>query len=188
MRTGFDILAPLYDRMERPPDAALLADDLDLSEAHQLLDVGGGTGRVSTGLHPYVRCVVVCDASLPMLRRAHRMRNLPAVQAEAEHLPFSDGAFHRVLVYDALHHFRSPEGALDEIARVLLPGGIAVFEEPDVGTRAGRLVAALEKLVGFRSTFLPVPALLNALNVRGFETEVLRRIGFRCRVRAVRRR
>lgn len=51
------------------------------------------------------------------------------VQMDAEHLAFDDGVFDLVCGSAILHHLRL-EPALSEIARVLAPGGRAVFLEP----------------------------------------------------------
>jgi hypothetical protein len=40
-----------------------------------------------------------------MLSKAGAKRGIQPVRAHAERLPFRDGAFHRVMVIDALHHF-----------------------------------------------------------------------------------
>ena len=119
-----------------------------------------------------------------MLRRAAR-RGLTCVQARAERLPFPDGAFDRILIHDALHHFQDTESTLSEVARVLASAGMAVFEEPDVETRTGRFIAAAERMCGFRSRFLPSSALIALLRrQQGLECRIVRRIGFRTRILA----
>ena len=46
------------------------------------------------------------------------------LRALAEHLPFADRSFDRVLFATTLDHFVAPERALEEAARVLEPAGI----------------------------------------------------------------
>ena len=153
MNLHFDLVAPLYERLIRPPDVGPLAHALGLPADGLLLDAGGGTGRVSRALAPRVQGVVVCDASLGMLAQA-RPAGLRAVQGHAERLPFSDGSFRRVLVVDALHHFRSQREAISELVRVLAPGGRLVVSEPDIVHAGVRLVALLERLALMDSHFL----------------------------------
>ncbi len=150
----FDLVAPLYERLIPPPDPAVLAELLGLPAETRLLDAGGGTGRVSARLAPLTAGVVVSDESARMLAQARRDHRLPAVRAHAEGLPYADGLFGRILVVDALHHFRSAEEAIVELARVLAPGGRLVIEEPNIHAGAIKRLALLEKLALMRSRFL----------------------------------
>ena len=47
----------------------------------------------------------------------------------AEQLPFDDGSFDLVTCVNSLHHIARPPRALDEMARVLAPGGRIVLED-----------------------------------------------------------
>src|SRR5512137_1167085 len=101
----FDFLAPIYDRVLAPPEAAPLRQRLRLPARGCLLDVGGGTGRVAVVMRPLVEQVVICDLSDRMLRAGRARCDCRWLQGYAEQLPFSDASFERVLVVDALHHF-----------------------------------------------------------------------------------
>ena len=149
----FHILAPFYDRLMGPPDAAHLAGLLKLPSSGWLLDAGGGTGRASRPLRRWVGRIVVCDVCERMLARA-RNRNLNAVRARAEQLPFPDEAFDRILVVDALHHFNDQAAAIADFARVLTPGGRLVVEEFDADRRVVRWFALAEKIARMQSRFL----------------------------------
>lgn len=72
MLDHFNLLAPIYERLIPPPDAALLRELLDLSTEHVLLDAAGGTGRVAGVLAASVARAVVCDASPRMVEEARR--------------------------------------------------------------------------------------------------------------------
>jgi SAM-dependent methyltransferase len=52
------------------------------------------------------------------------------VAADAEHLPFPDGLFQRVECDAVLEHVRKPERVMEEIRRVLMPGGYAHLVTP----------------------------------------------------------
>jgi ubiquinone/menaquinone biosynthesis C-methylase UbiE len=162
MLDHFGILAPIYERVISVPDVRRLIQLLDLPAAGRLLDAGGGTGRVSRQLRPLVDDLVVTDASPGMLAQAKNRGALELSLAFAETLPFADGAFDRVLVVDALHHFCDQRRAIADLLRVLKPGGILVIEEPDLNSFRVKLVAAAEKLALMRSHFY-YPAEIKAI-------------------------
>ena len=92
-----------------------------------VLDVAGGTGALAAALAGRVAEVTVSDVSEPMLAHVHAPAR--AVVARAEQLPFPDGSFDLVACIRSLHHVDSPTRALDEMARVLRPGGRIVIED-----------------------------------------------------------
>jgi SAM-dependent methyltransferase len=100
-----------------------------------LLDLGG-IARDWLGadaLADWHTLTVLPPAGDPARRTAGPAPN--ALRAAPECLPFADAAFDAVVVAGVLEHARDDLDALDEIARVLRPGGTLVFRTP----RAGRL-------------------------------------------------
>ncbi|HEX4262465.1 MAG TPA: methyltransferase domain-containing protein [Acetobacteraceae bacterium] len=97
------------------------------------LDLGCGGGHVSFTLAPRVGSVVACDLSAAMLgvvaaEAARRgLANLATRQASADRLPFADAGFDLVCSRYSAHHWRDLPAGLREAARVLRPGGTAVF-------------------------------------------------------------
>jgi SAM-dependent methyltransferase len=53
-----------------------------------------------------------------------------AVAGDAAAMPFPDGAFDRVIAAEVLEHIPADQQAMNEIARVLAPGGIAAVTVP----------------------------------------------------------
>jgi SAM-dependent methyltransferase len=53
-----------------------------------------------------------------------------AVRGDATAMPFADGAFHRVIAAEVLEHIPGDQRAMNEIARVLAPGGVAAVTVP----------------------------------------------------------
>jgi SAM-dependent methyltransferase len=152
----FNILAPIYDRAIPFSRLALTLQMVNLPVDGNLLDAGGGTGRVAYALRPHVSSALVVDFSMGMLNQAKR-KGLAVVLAPAEHLPLDDGAFDRIIMVDALHHVINQPETISELWRVLKPGGRLVIEEPDLRTWQVKVVALVEKLALMRSHFLSPP-------------------------------
>jgi len=163
----FDLLAPLYDRVISPPDPEAIRALLDLPADGKtapgwMLDAGGGTGRVSTLLCSTVERLAISDLSHPMLRQAGQKGCVLPTQARVERLPFPDGAFQRILVVDAFHHFSDQPGAVAELIRVLAPSGRLLIEEPDIRSFGVKLIALGELLLMMNSRFR-TPAWMESL-------------------------
>ena len=99
-----------------------------------VLDLGCGHGMASVVLARRGARVTACDLSLGYLREARRRAEangvgVRCVQADGEALPFADGSFDRAWGNAVLHHLDMARAA-HELARVLRPGGAAVFCEP----------------------------------------------------------
>lgn len=91
----------------------------------RVLDLGAGTGAVSTLAAARGARVVAADLAVDMLR-AHADARPPAVRADALQLPFRDAAFGAVVAAFLLNHFGDPLPVLQEAARVTAAGGVIV--------------------------------------------------------------
>jgi len=148
----FSAIAPIYARVTYSK-TEILRELARLPVDGTLLDVGGGTGRVSTAIRGLVRDAVISDVSFGMLKEAPRA-TLKPVCGGSESLPFADGSFDRVIMVDALHHVINHAETAIEMFRVVKPGGLLVIEEPDIRTFGVKLIALAEKLLLMRSHFL----------------------------------
>jgi SAM-dependent methyltransferase len=70
-------------------------------------------------MRPHARRIVGVEPAMPMLERASGLR----VRAVAEHLPFPDASFDRIVCVNALHHFTDRTRFFREARRLLRPGG-----------------------------------------------------------------
>lgn len=168
----FNLLAPIYEIFIKPKKPEELMARMDLPVEGALLDAGGGTGRVSQFLDGHAVGVVVADQSCRMLEEARGKPGLRPVCGETENLPFPDGFFARIIMVDALHHVASQRETIDELWRVLRPGGRMVIEEPDLRSLVVKLVALGEKLALMRSHFLRPEEIVGLLDYPDVRVEV----------------
>jgi SAM-dependent methyltransferase len=167
------LLSSVYERWWRPAlgrvaKGALgpgMADErriarlmLALSPGDGVLDVACGPGNFSRDFARAVGpagLVVGIDGSRPMLARAVReareskLGNTVFVYGDAAVLPFRDASFDAICCFAALNLMAEPWKALDEMTRVLTPGGrIAIFTSCRSRSKA---LAGLESAVTARS-------------------------------------
>jgi SAM-dependent methyltransferase len=102
-----------------------LGDDL---RGLRVLDVAGGDGYWAGQARGRGAWAVALDLDMGKLNRGSALKNAPGlVRGDALALPFPDGGFDRVMSICAIEHFDDGGRALDEIARVLKPGGELVM-------------------------------------------------------------
>jgi len=95
-----------------------------LAGARRVLDVGCGEGQVARRVASGGAAVVGLDPTAAQVEVARERGGGPVyLRARAEALPCRDASFDAVLVCLALEHVEAFEEAIDEVARVLEPGG-----------------------------------------------------------------
>ena len=138
-KAAFDEQAPIYDEGMQGDHARALYPCI-IEEARRamggipvpsVLDVGCGTGMLSErllGAFPSCRLTGV-DLSPAMVERARaRLAGRAEVrEADAERLPFHDGAFDLVVCNDSFHHYPDPDRAAFQMWRLLRKGGALVL-------------------------------------------------------------
>lgn len=151
---------------------------LGLSPGDRVLDIACGPGNFSRAFAHAVGAsglVVGLDASRTMLDRgANDLRrsgvdNLALIRGDATALPFLDASFDAVCCFAALHLFADPLAGLDEMARVLTPGGrIALMTsvQRQLAPR-GPLKPLAERISGMR--VFGQEEIIEALEQRGFD-------------------
>ena len=101
----------------------------------QVLEIGCGGGLISEDLGRRGAQVVGIDPSQRALEaaRMHVKENglgtqVSFIEGYAETLPFADGSFSVIVCLDVLEHVSDVRTTVQEIARVLAPGGIFIFD------------------------------------------------------------
>ncbi|MBN2530521.1 MAG: class I SAM-dependent methyltransferase [Deltaproteobacteria bacterium] len=98
-----------------------------LAKDGDVLEVGCGTGLIMKEIQQMARSVKGIDISEQMLEKA-RARGLDVCQGVAETLPWPDNSFDLTYSFKVLAHVEHIKEALQEMQRVLRPGGYMVAE------------------------------------------------------------
>jgi demethylmenaquinone methyltransferase / 2-methoxy-6-polyprenyl-1,4-benzoquinol methylase len=165
VRTMFDAIAPRYELLNTMMTFGLDArwrrravNDLRLARDSVVLDVAAGTGDVARELEHQGLRAIATDLSFNMLATAREVGE--RVQADASCLPFRSASFDGLTCAYALRNFTDLEAALNEMARVVRPGGrLSLLEVAE--PRSGLWRA------GFRFWFRRVVPLLGSLFSNG---------------------
>ena len=126
----------------------------------RVLDIGCGPGNVALEIDTSKR-VIATDFALPMLRTAQasaRKRNgtLDLIASDATALPFSGESVESIIVLGLLEYITQPSDLLDEIHRVLEPGGTFVLSSPNARSHFIIIDDALKNLKNlFTQDLLP---------------------------------
>ncbi len=132
LRASYERIWTVSDMRESADYYARCLDLAGARAGQRLLDVacGGGyllmeaerRGLVTSGID-------IADAALAKARRFAPKSDLR--QGDAEVLPYADASFDVVTCLGSLEHFLRPPVALEEIRRVLAPGGRAIVVVPN---------------------------------------------------------
>ena len=121
----------------------------------EVLEIATGPGLLARHVAPAAKRMVATDYSDGMIAEAKKGEcpaNLTFEVADAMNLPYADNSFDAVLIANALHIVPDPVKALNEIERVLRPGGLLIaptFVEHK-GTLGSRIWSGILRIAGIR--------------------------------------
>ncbi len=142
----FNEVAPKWEEISKNnyDDQSLKSKIMELNLLNQsmtLVDLGAGNGLISRFTARYVKKVIAVDISGEMLRELHRkaksegIQNIEIMESDALDVPLADSSADVVCSIMFLHHIEQPELAIQEMYRLVKPGGklfVADFyEHPD---------------------------------------------------------
>jgi SAM-dependent methyltransferase len=123
---GFDRDAAAYERGRPgyPPEAIEhLQAEFDIGPGTRIVELGAGTGKFTRALAATGATVIPVEPTRAMRLLLHRLDpTTPVLAGMAEHLPLQAGVADVVVAAQAFHWFAT-RAAVDEIVRVLRPGG-----------------------------------------------------------------
>lgn len=161
---AFDELAASFDAQRGLPGAAIgalarLIEDLADGGMLRVIEPGIGTGRVAVAALAGGHHVVGVDRSRPMLRELHAKigrlsgprLHASLVEGDARALPFAGATFDLAIVASLLYLIGDWRSALDDIWRVVRPGGTVLLvmetsvEQPALARWSGLWREAIER-------------------------------------------
>jgi len=187
---SFDRVAHIYDATRGMPEQAQerVADAVvrlaGATPETRFVEPGVGTGRIALplmrrGYDDYAG-VDVSEAMMDELRRklGPNPGRLRLLRADARALPFADGSFDVAIIAHVLHLMPDWHRALDEVRRVLRPGGVLLYcqqdwDESSALTRFSRQWEAILGRRGVEAKFVGgrKPEILAALREQGADLE-----------------
>ena len=125
LETRRSVWQPTADGLD-PETEALRAIDRALVGDARVLEVGCGTGVMAERIHGLPGVTLVATDFSPRFVDLTAARGVDARKADICYLPFEDASFDVVYAGWMLYHVRDLERALNEVRRVLRPGGTIV--------------------------------------------------------------
>lgn len=131
-----DYVAVVYNEGDKPftkyPDklARYLSSKYKLAKESKILDIGCGRGE-------FLRGFIMCGLSGYGVDRSNMAKSVcPEAEIlqsdlENEPLPYSDKFFDVIFSKSVLEHFYYPEKIVQEMYRILKPGGLSITMVPD---------------------------------------------------------
>jgi len=96
----------------------------------KILDVGCGGGFLSNPLSELGHDVIgldISNESLDIAKKFDKSKRVKYITADARKIPLPDNSFDVIISMDFLEHVKEVQAVVDEISRLLKPGGLFFF-------------------------------------------------------------
>ncbi|WP_198264445.1 class I SAM-dependent methyltransferase [sulfur-oxidizing endosymbiont of Gigantopelta aegis] len=132
IRSVFQLVAPRYDLMNDFMSFGthriwkrVFVNSIPFKASDIIVDLAGGTGDIARKLQHKGANVVVVDPSIEMMSAGKKTHSLAVsnIAALGERLPFTDASIDKLTISFGIRNMTSMTAALQEIYRVLKPGG-----------------------------------------------------------------
>ncbi len=131
----WDRIAGIYDlyqiinRKANDRVAAIYAEYIKSED--NVLECACGTGIMTRVIAPKSKTITATDFSKKMIlktrRKLKKFNNVSFRQADITNLEFMDSSFDKAVAANVIHLLDEPKKALDELFRVVRPGGVILI-------------------------------------------------------------
>ena len=132
IRRVFQLVAPRYDLMNDFMSfgthrfwKSTFVKQVNFQETDIIIDLAGGTGDIARKLQQKGAHVIVVDPSIEMIQEGQKSNTVQVanIVSIGENLPFADASIDKLTISFGIRNMTSLDSALQEIYRVLKPGG-----------------------------------------------------------------
>lgn len=122
-------LTPVVHRGAGPTAEAVVRYEwaATVAAGRTVLDVGCGRGWGVERMAARAKAAVGVDISPPVVEEARQLRDAEFRCEDMRRLSFADGEFDVVVCFEAIERVAEIEAALEELGRVLAPGGVLLL-------------------------------------------------------------
>lgn len=107
---------------------------LNPQRSEKILEIGSGSGYYTKAIAEITNHLTATEFSKEYLEVTKKYNPYPVdayIHCSATKMPFSDNTFNKILITEVIEHIPEWNKAIDEVRRVLKPGGIAIITTPN---------------------------------------------------------